>query len=136
MHIPYLSAWYGAWLSEAECKAGDVGRARERARQSLAAARASGFRWVEGLAQRTMGRAAHAGGAPEEARALIADAVEMFDGIGARYEAARARLQLAAVVRGCGDTDSADNHLREAQRGLKEIGVQRLEACVDATLPG
>jgi len=62
--------------------------------------------------------------APEAARSSLEDAVDLFAECGAGYESARARLELAAVLRKIGRTADAATAEADAGRALAALGAQ------------
>ena len=93
---PRLLSWYEGWLSEAHLRRGDPERARELALHALAVAGEARFQWAG--AQRALGRIALAAGAFSEATERLLEALETFAAIGARFEEASTRLDLAACA--------------------------------------
>ena len=61
------------------------------------------------------------------ARERLAEAVDLFDGCGARHEAAAAELQLASVLELAGHTGDAGKLRDRARRTLDELGVRAAE---------
>jgi LuxR family maltose regulon positive regulatory protein len=66
---------------------------------------------------------AAAGGDHDRARALLEDAVDGFERSGAPYEAARARLELAASLSALGRGDAAEREAALARDALKGLGA-------------
>lgn len=69
------------------------------------------------------GMLAAAHGAHEHARKLLEDAVDRFLTCGAPYEAARARLELAASLVALGRPDAAEREAAEALEALEALGA-------------
>ncbi|HWM78999.1 MAG TPA: hypothetical protein VNS56_15585, partial [Methylomirabilota bacterium] len=65
-------------------------------------------------AQRAAGRIAYAGGELGAAEEYLSQALETFTGSGAAFEAARTRVDLAALRAKRGDKDAAREHLSAA----------------------
>jgi hypothetical protein len=87
-----FQAWHGlflAYLSEAERKVGAVADALATAQRSLDVARACRYPLAEAWALRARGRALAALKRPDEAKAAVGSAIEIFAGLGARHEVAR-----------------------------------------------
>jgi DNA-binding NarL/FixJ family response regulator len=59
----------------------------------------------------------------EEARRRFEDAIDLFDQTGARFEAARARLELAGVLAACSRLEAATQEARAAFINFTEIGA-------------
>jgi ATP/maltotriose-dependent transcriptional regulator MalT len=68
---------------------------------------------------------AAASGDHEEARRRFEDAVDLFDIVGAPYEAARSRLELASALAALGRIDAAAREARTALTILEKIGAAR-----------
>jgi DNA-binding NarL/FixJ family response regulator len=66
---------------------------------------------------------AAAGGDHERARTLLEDALDCFDAGGARFEAARTRLALAATLAALGRGDGAGREAERARAALLELGA-------------
>ena len=62
-------------------------------------------------------------GEHERARPLLEDAVDRFEHVGARFEAARARLDLAVTLRALGRIDAAGAEATAALERLRELGA-------------
>jgi ATP/maltotriose-dependent transcriptional regulator MalT len=60
---------------------------------------------------------------PDVARAALEDAVDLFDSCSARYESARARLELSRVLRSLGREADADRLDAESRTALHALGV-------------
>jgi tetratricopeptide (TPR) repeat protein len=103
-----------AILSEALLLAGDAARARETAARALELSEADGMIFNVGIAQRAAGRIAYAGGELGEAEGHLSQALTTFTESGAAFEAARTRLDLAAVDAKRGDKNAAREHLSAA----------------------
>jgi len=95
--------------------------ARVVAREALAVTEEVRFRYGSGMAQRALGRAARAAGDREEAERWLQEALESFRAIGAPFEVARTRLDLALLA-GAG-SEAAAGQLGEARRTFAELGV-------------
>jgi ATP/maltotriose-dependent transcriptional regulator MalT len=71
---------------------------------------------------------------PEAARLSLEDATDLFAECGARYEAAQARLDLAAVLRTLGRTADATAAEAAARRALAALGVPAPEPAAERQL--
>ena len=80
---------------------------------------------VRGATSFSAGTVAVATGDYEEARRRFEDAVDLFGRSGARYEEARARLELASVLAGLGRIDTAAGEAARARDALRRLGVTR-----------
>jgi hypothetical protein len=70
-----------------------------------------------------MGRVAWARGASDDAERLLAEALEIFSGIEAEFEAGRTRLDLAAIAAHEKDVDRARAHLDAARATFERLEV-------------
>jgi ATP/maltotriose-dependent transcriptional regulator MalT len=73
------------------------------------------------------GRIALARGDAARACPAIEDAADLLEAAGARYEAARARLDLGAALRAAGREQPAAQAERRAREALRELGAQEQE---------
>jgi ATP/maltotriose-dependent transcriptional regulator MalT len=71
------------------------------------------------------GLLAAATGRHECARTLLEDAVDRFERSGGRYDAARARLELATSLLALGRSDAASSEAAAAEAWLRDLGVVR-----------
>jgi ATP/maltotriose-dependent transcriptional regulator MalT len=81
------------------------------------------------------GVVAVASGVYAEARRRFEDALDLSEQAGAPYEVARARLELAGVLSGLGQTELAETEANAALTALRQLGAAR-EAERAATLIG
>lgn len=65
-----------------------------------------------------------AGGDHESARTVLEDAVDRFQRVGAPFEAAQARIELALSLLALGRTDPAEREARAARDRLIELGAE------------
>lgn len=91
--------------------------------QSTAAAAPTGP--LRALSASAAGSVAAARGDAERARECFEDAVDLFHGCGAPYEATRARLDLASVLRACGRQSTALREARAAAEAFERLGASR-----------
>jgi hypothetical protein len=70
-----------------------------------------------------MGRIAEARGAGDDAERLLEEALEIFSRIEADFEAARTRLDLAAIASRRGDADRARVHLAAAHATFERLDL-------------
>lgn len=133
-----LSGWFTAFLSQVRRLGGRVPEAEGLAREALAETEAVRFPYGVGLARRALGQAAAAAGAGAEE--WLRGALSSFTAIGAPFEAARTRLELARAC-GAGSSEAA-LQLGEARRVFVDLRlplyVERSEALVAelAAAPG
>jgi tetratricopeptide (TPR) repeat protein len=119
-----FAVWNLAWLAMAELCAGDAARALSVADQALAMANDIDFSLGRGLADRARGLALAALGHSNEAAAALTAALDTFLALGAAYDAAMSRLDLARVLAGRGAHDAAVAHLTAALSAFNEMGVE------------
>jgi class 3 adenylate cyclase/tetratricopeptide (TPR) repeat protein len=138
-NYPRLVAWYEGWLSEAHLRRGEIDRARELASDALSL---KGGQWSDGIARRALGRAETAAGFLDEAEAQLKRALEAFEPIGARFDAAVTHLDLAEVTLQLGEREAAAAHLAEGRGILAGLPApryqeraERLAAADPATRP-
>lgn len=119
-------AWWTALLADARRLQGHDDAA-DLAIRAGELARESGFPFPAGLACRTMGRIAGARGAGDDAERLLDEALEIFSRIEADFEAARTRLDLAAIASRREDVDRARAHLDAARSTFErlDLGLRR-----------
>ena len=121
-----LEGWLSTFLAEVESAEGYVEEARRRAGRALAVAEATGFGYGKGLALRALGRLARGAGDRPAAAAHLRAALAVFADLAAAMEAARTRLDLAALGSEDGDAAGAAAELREAAATFAELGLERL----------
>src|SRR5262249_25748538 len=102
---------------------GDLDTADEAAGELRAAAGMLGTPPLRASALLADGRVAAARGDAALARPLIDDAADAFDRSGAPYEAAQARLELAAVLRSLGEEQAGRVIEEKAWRVLRDLGL-------------
>jgi len=117
--------WFTAWLAEAHLLARRIEAADTLATRALAAARAAKQGYGIGIALRARARVAAARGERDGAERQLHEALAAFDSMHARFEAARTRLDLAALARAAGDTGGLSAHTTEAMDAFRELGVPR-----------
>jgi DNA-binding NarL/FixJ family response regulator len=80
------------------------------------------------------GMLAAANGEPDRARACLEDATDYYERHGAPFEAARARLELAASLAALGRQEQATDQCRLALESLEEIGAAKEAGRAEAVL--
>lgn len=120
-----LLGWFAAFLAEAYLLSGRSEEARELSSEALAVTEEVHFRYGAGLAQRSRGRIELAAGDPGEAEAWFERARESFRAIGAPFEEARTRLDLASAARARGDSEKAAKQLGVAHGVFVELRVPK-----------
>ena len=78
---------------------------------------------LQALASSAAGSIAAAGGAPDRARQLFEDAVDLFSRCGAPFEAARGRLDLARALRQSGRRSAAREEAQAARKAFGRLGA-------------
>jgi DNA-binding SARP family transcriptional activator len=117
--IPQMLGLFLAFRAEAALQAGDLLAARAFAERGAQITRDANYRYGLGWAQRVQSRIARAGGERGEAEDRLAQAIATFQGMGAPFEAARTRIELAELL----------EHERPAQaRTLAQAGLVGLTA--------
>jgi DNA-binding SARP family transcriptional activator len=114
-----------ALLSEAHLLAHDATSARETAGRALELSQAAGMPFNIGLAQRALGRIARVEGDLDKAEGHLAQALETFTACSAVFEAARTRVDLAAVRAKTGDEAAAREHLQLAVATFDTSGAPK-----------
>ena len=130
--IRQTHSWFTALLAQACFLAGHLDRARGLARQGLEMTLHVNAAQGAGWAQRTLGHIAQAEGDAAEAARRLEDAASTFATIGARYEEARTRLDLAALFHARGDRGMAAREMERATLLLRELGVRRYDRVLSA----
>ncbi len=91
---------------------------------------------LRALARLAAGLVAARSGDPKSARALLEDAVDLFEESGAPFETGRARVELAGVMRALGSTEAAAAEAQRAIADLTPLGADlelaRARAVLDA----
>ncbi len=121
-HRPMLG-WFTAVLGEACLVAGNAARARELAERGREIAESVGFKYAVGWACRVLGRMARLHGNAEEAEIQLRAGLAAFLEIGARFEAARTELDLAAGALARRDGAGGARLAREALARLAGLGA-------------
>jgi LuxR family transcriptional regulator, maltose regulon positive regulatory protein len=111
-------------LVHARVACGDLEAAAEPLAGLRAVAQAVGTAPLHACADVAEGVLAAAAGDHLRARSLLEDAVDAFDGCGAPYEAACARLELATSLSALGRTEAAGRELAAARDRLAALGAR------------
>ena len=109
--IPYWHGWADAMIAEAYRLTGHFDRAADYARKGLEITTRVQYRYAMGLAHRAIGRAAYSDRSVDEAESSLLEALTTFEAIGARFESARTRLDLATLARDRHNVAGAVSHL-------------------------
>ena len=110
-------------LVRAAAAAGLLDRAASALAELRELERVLGAAPVRAAADAAEAAIAAAAGEPERARPLLEDAVDAYERSGAPYEAAQARLWLAATLAALGRADRAEEEAATAARALEDLGV-------------
>ncbi len=110
-------------MVRAAVAAGDHASAREAADEIAAIAAACPNASLRAAALLAEGRVAAAAEDAARACQLLEDAGDLFDGAGARYDAALTRLELASMLRVLGRDRPAANEEARAAKALRELGA-------------
>jgi class 3 adenylate cyclase/tetratricopeptide (TPR) repeat protein len=130
--IRQTQGWFIAMQAQAHFLAGHLDRARGLARQALEMTLHPRHSHGAGWARRTLGRVAQAEGGAAEAERHLTEAAAVFAAIGARYEEARTRLDLAALHRDRGQREAAVAEMERACHLLRGLGATRYDATLSA----
>jgi hypothetical protein len=118
-----MLGWFTAVLGEACLVAGNAARARELAERGREIAESVGFKYAVGWACRVLGRMARLHGNADEAELQLRAGLAAFLEIGARFEAARTELDLAAGALASRDGAGGARFAREALARLAGLGA-------------
>ena len=130
--IPYWHGWAHAMIAEAYRLTGHFDRAADQARLGLEIAARVQYRYAMGLAHRALGRVAAGERRLAEAQSSLLEALTIFTAIGAQFESARTRLDLAALARARHDAAGAVSHLMHARDAFVALGVTPYVGRADA----
>lgn len=123
--LPQWHGMFAASLAEAYRLVGDAAQAQTLATRGLEIARGARYWFGVGYAQRILARIARSADALDEAESGLTDALETFQSIGAEFEVARVRLELADLANHRGDRERARTHLAPARRTFEHLRVPR-----------
>ena len=114
---------------------GDMEAARRAAEEIRAIAAATPNAPLRAATLLADGRIAAGAGEAASAGALIEDGADLLENVGARYEAALARLDLAAALRMAGRDEPAGRADSRARQGLEELGAPAPQQLVGGLSP-
>jgi ATP/maltotriose-dependent transcriptional regulator MalT len=133
--LPALEQLVRARVAEGDLE--EAGAALEALRET---ARVVGTEPLRASAELMEGVLAAAGGDHEGARVLLEDAADRFLRSGVPFEAARARIELAATLTALGRTEPAEREALAALDGLAELGAaaeaERARRLLEAPIRG
>jgi tetratricopeptide (TPR) repeat protein len=122
--IPQMHGLFLTFLGEVSMQAGDLVNARDAAARGAAITDQAAYRYGLGWALRVQGRIARATGDCSEAQTRLLQAVATFDEMGAPFEAARTRVELAEMLEG-ERPDQARALARQGLAGLNALNLVR-----------
>jgi DNA-binding NarL/FixJ family response regulator len=111
-------------LVRARAKRGETGPAAEALTELREVARIVGTPPLQAAADLADGILAAAGDEHERARRLLEDAVDRFERTGAPFEAAQARLELAASLAALGSRAGAEREANACLDGFSRLGAE------------
>jgi tetratricopeptide (TPR) repeat protein len=120
--------WHGmftASLAEAYRLMGDVEKAQRLIQRGLEITRGARYSFGVGYGERILGRIALATNALDEAESQLTAARETFETMGADFEVARTRLELAELAGRRGNRERARSDLGLAQQTFARLHVPR-----------
>jgi tetratricopeptide (TPR) repeat protein len=112
----HSESWAAGHLVDVHIKLGEVEVARDLALKLESYSKASGFRLLEGLARRGLGRAELSRGSADVAESHLRYAADRFVSLGARYDLANTYLDLAATAALKNDAHLKGQYLLKARR--------------------
>jgi tetratricopeptide (TPR) repeat protein len=131
----FFAEWFGAIEAEFVLHCGDPVEGLRRAEEALQLSRNAGSVIGEGLSECTIGKALAAqSGSGDEARAHVMKGIGILEGIGAKYDLARAVLTEAQVHALCGDHSAARVAAEKAAALLHDSGLAKEEAVARALI--
>jgi DNA-binding NtrC family response regulator/tetratricopeptide (TPR) repeat protein len=123
--FPQFQGWFTVFLAEAYRLDSQLERAHATAREALEIARAARSLYGVALALRALGRVQLRAGAPAEATLTLQEALAMFEGMQARYDAPRVWLDLGEAALAAGNCAAAAEHWERARRRFVDLHVPR-----------
>lgn len=121
--FPQFHGMFTTALADAYRLAGDAAQAQTLAHRGLEIAQGCGYLFGVGYAQRVLARIARSADALDEAESELTEALETFQSIGAEFEVARVRLELADLAGHRGDRERARTHLEPARLMFERLRV-------------
>lgn len=120
-----LVGFFTAFRAEACRLVGLTADAERTALRAVELARQVGHWYAVGWAERVLGRLAAGAGAVADAESYLKGALRTLSSVGARFEVARTRLDLAELAHTTGDHALVVEHLRAAHREFRELRVRK-----------
>lgn len=117
--------WFSVFLCEAHLLKGDLEKARNLAVRKLDLTTGANYRYRMGLAQRTLGRVALAGGALSEAQTHLSQALRAFAAVEARLELGRTHLAFAELAYAQKNSEATAVYLNEAREVFQTLELPR-----------
>ena len=115
-----VQCWFGGWLAEALLGAGRVDEARAAAEAAREVGMLVGLSWGVAAAERALGRVASVEGDDGRAVRHLVSAAGQYAAMGALFEEALTRLDLAAAEARAGAEDAGQGHAARALDLLAE----------------
>ncbi len=123
--VRYPQGLSAALLGEALLADNRLKQAQHMAHQGLEVSRDAAHPYGVGLAQRVLGRIAHARGDDAIASRYLQEALQTFVAIEAQYEVGRTHLLLAELAHAQDDQDTLSTHLRAAHHLFTTLRVPK-----------
>ncbi len=122
--FPQFHALALAFMAEVSRRQGQREEAVRFVQRGLQVAEGAEYWYAVGVAHRIAGRMAREDGHADEARRAFARALDTFERIGARFEGARTRLELAEITHWLGDPRGARRELNAAARTFQVLNEE------------
>jgi class 3 adenylate cyclase/tetratricopeptide (TPR) repeat protein len=120
-----LRCWFRTMLANAYILKGELDKAFDAATKALEVSTEIQFLLGVGLSKQALGRIACAKGDFVGAKRIFDEAITILQAIGARFELARTRIDLAAVAHTEGDKESLQKQLKQANELFSALRVPK-----------
>jgi class 3 adenylate cyclase/tetratricopeptide (TPR) repeat protein len=121
-NLRYTRALFASWLAECRLRAGDGAGARPLVESLLETTRAEGYRHLEGVVLRLLGECC-IGDDADRALAHLDAAMQIFEEVGARNEAAKTLIARGELRLAAGDMAGARTLLGHAGAMFEKLGT-------------
>src|SRR5262249_4978303 len=121
--MPHGEFWATGHLIDVHIKLRELEVAQDLALKLESFSKASGFRSLEGLARRGLGRVALSSGLADMAESHLRFAADRFAHLGARYDLAYTHLDLAATAALKNDAHLKGTYILEARRLFRAMNA-------------
>lgn len=118
-------AWFRTMLGEAYILNGEVYKADYVVQEALKASMNARFLLGVGMSKQVQGRIARSRGQLSQAQSDLEEALQAFSALGALFELARTRLELAETAYGQKDNFSVSSNLRAARAAFEELQIHK-----------